>query len=250
MTVAAQKRGAPQRRSALLAAIAAKNAEGLIAVIPDIKCISPKEGNLLSGRNPVEVARQLVSYGAPILSVVTEGVHFGGSTSLLADIVHAVPVPVLRKDFITTSEQLEETKSLGAQAVLLICAMLDEHRLQTLYALALELGLEPLVEVCALDEMKLAKDLGARLIGINNKNIASLEKDEGGPTRTAELAPHAPKGAVVISESGIHTPADARIAALAGAHAVLVGTALWRAPNMQTLFDGLVIERGGSSCGQ
>ena len=207
------------------------------AVIPDIKCVSPKEGDLLRGRDPVEVAKQLVSWGAPVLSVVTEKMHFNGSPDLLREIAQQTGVPVLRKDFIKTPAQLEESLGLGALAVLLIAASVDEATLTTLYQAALQLGLEPLVEVCSAEEMQRAKALGAKLIGINNRNIMTLEHDDGGPARTAALAGLAPADAVLISESGILTAEDAKLAIQAGAHAVLVGTALWQAADMAAAYQ-------------
>jgi len=230
------------------AAIASENARGWVAVIPDIKCVSPKEGDLLRGRDPVEVAQTLVRGGAPVLSVVTEQERFGGSAGLLQAIARAVPVPVLRKDFITTEDQLLETAALGAAAVLLICAIADEKKLRALHAKALTLGIEPLVEVHTAQEMALANQLGARLVGINNRNIVSFEKDDGGPGRTAALACGAPAGALLVSESGILSVGDAQRAAAAGAHAVLVGTALWQARDMGAMYQALRVERKTASC--
>jgi indole-3-glycerol phosphate synthase len=220
-------------------AIKAENGCGFTAVIPDIKCVSPKEGDLLRGRDPVETAAALVSYGAAVLSVVTEGKHFGGSMDLLRAVAKKTGVPVLRKDFITNEKDLHETVECGASAVLLICSMLDGEQLGMLYREALRLGLEPLVETHNEAELELAKRLGARLVGINNKNITTLEKDEGGPARTAALAGMAPKETLLISESGIHSPDDARLAASAGANALLVGTALWQAADMEAAYKSL-----------
>jgi indole-3-glycerol phosphate synthase len=223
------------------AAIARENALGLVAIIPDIKCISPKEGDLLCGRDPVAVAKTLVRRGAPLLSVVTEREHFGGSAELLAAIARTVDVPILRKDFIVHEDQLAETAALGAAAVLLICATIEEKNLRALYEKTLALKLEPFVEVHTTQEMQLARQLGARLVGINNRNIVTLERDNGGPDRTATLASGAPTGALLVSESGILSPEDARLAASAGVNAVLVGTALWQAPDMEAMYQSLRI---------
>ncbi|MCL2656525.1 MAG: indole-3-glycerol-phosphate synthase [Betaproteobacteria bacterium] len=224
------------------AAITAENARGLVAVIPDIKCVSPKEGDLLRGRDPVDVAQALVRGGAPVLSVVTERERFGGSAELLSAIAQAVNVPVLRKDFITHADQLEETAALGAAAVLLICAITDEKNLRALYEKTLTLGMEPFVEVHTAQEMKQANQLGARLVGINNRNIVTFEKDDGGPGRTAALASGVPAGALLISESGILSAEDAKLAAASGANAVLVGTALWQARDMGAIYQALRVE--------
>jgi indole-3-glycerol phosphate synthase len=231
-------------------AIIAENNRGFVAVIPDIKCISPKEGDLLQGRDPAHTAQQLVRCGAPVLSVVTEPERFGGSPQLLHAVAQAAPVPVLRKDFITREDQLAETAELGAAAVLLICAVTDEKTLWMLYEKAMRLGLEPFVEVHTAQEMELAKKLEARLIGINNRDIVTLERDDGGPSRTAALASGVPAGALLVSESGIVSPDDAKLAASAGANAILVGTALWKARNMSAAYHALRIERGIPPCVQ
>ena len=230
------------------AALIAENARGRLAVIPDIKCISPKEGDLLRGRDPVATAQSLVRGGAPALSVVTERERFGGSAELLRAIVQATGVPVLRKDFITRADQLVETAELGAAAALLICAITDEKNLAALHEKTLALGMEPFVEVHTAQEMELARRLGARLVGINNRDIVSLERDDGGPNRTAALAPGAPAGALLVSESGILSPEDAKVAALSGVHAILVGTALWQAPDMDAMHQALRVERKAAPC--
>ncbi len=225
------------------AAIASENAKGCTAVIPDIKCRSPKEGDLLKGRNPVETAKYLVGCGAPVLSVVTEQADFGGSPDLLLSIAKSTGVPVLRKDFIKDTAMLHETVKCGASAVLLICAITDDENIKVLYETSLELGLEPLIEVCTVKEMEFACRLGARLIGINNRDILTGERDNGTPERTAALSALSPKGAVLISESGILSAEDAKLAVLSGADAVLVGTALWQASDMAEMYQTLRIKR-------
>ena len=225
------------------AALISENERGVVAVIPDIKCISPKEGDLLQGRDPVDTAIYLGQCGAPVLSVVTERERFGGSAELLFAITQSTDVPVLRKDFITNKDQLSETAELGAAAVLLICAVTDEKNLCMLYEESLKLGLEPFVEVHTVEEMELARKLGAYLIGINNRDIITLERDDGGPSRTAALASNAPANALLISESGILTPNDVQLAVSAGVNAVLVGTALWKAHDMGAMYQSLRVER-------
>lgn len=224
-------------------AIISENKAGFVAVIPDIKCVSPKEGDLLSGRDPVKTAKYLVDCcGAPALSVVTENSRFGGSDRLLCDIVKNTGVPVLRKDFITNADQISKTKDFGAAAVLLICAVTDEKNLCMLYEQSLKTGLEPVVEASTAGEMDLAKKLRARLVGINNRDIVTLERDGGGPSRTASLASGMPGNALLISESGILSPGDAAAAASAGANAVLVGTALWKARDMGEMYKSLCVK--------
>ncbi|MBQ1334037.1 MAG: indole-3-glycerol-phosphate synthase [Clostridia bacterium] len=213
-----------------------KHKSGLIPVIPDIKLLSPKEGDLARGRDPAEMARLFESLGAPALSVVTEEKHFGGSVELLKSIALTAGIPVLRKDFITTEEELYITRDAGASAVLLICATTQTDDIRRLYEKAVSMGLEPLVETQNEHELELAAELGATLVGINNRNIATLEKDAGGVERTGRLAVLAPKNACLISESGIETPADAKTAIEAGASGVLVGTALWRARDTASFY--------------
>lgn len=217
-------------------ALKARGGQGYFPVIPDIKCRSPKEGDLLRGRNPLEIATLLKTAGAPVLSVVTESVHFGGSLQLLSDIVRETGLPVLRKDFIKDKEDLYETKKAGAGAILLISSMLEENRLKELYREALQIGLEPLVEAHQEEELLLAEALGARLVGINNRNILDLEKDDGTVSSTRLLAAHKPSGSFLISESGIRTEQDVLSARAAGADAALVGTALWMAEDMAATY--------------
>lgn len=218
-------------------ALKKRGEQGYYPVIPDIKCRSPKEGDLLQGRDPVEVAMALAVAGAPVLSVVTESVHFGGSLRLLSDIVRETGLPVLRKDFIKEKEDLYQTKEAGGSAILLICSMLEEYLLKEFYQEALQIGLEPLVEAHNREELLLAETLGARLVGINNRNILALEKDEGTVSSTQQLAAHKPPGSFLISESGILTEGDVHLARSAGADAVLVGTALWQASDMAATYQ-------------
>lgn len=220
-------------------AIMKKKAQGGIPVIPDIKCISPKEGDLLKGRNPVEVAKTLAGIGAPVISVVTEPKSFGGSMKLLEDIAKDTGLPILRKDFITDIDDLRRTKDCGADAVLLMCAVQSPPLLFRLFEEAIKIGLEPLVEAHTKEELFLVKELGVKLVGINNRNILELEKDNGTASVTKQLADYAPADAVLISESSIGSPEEAKLAIDAGADAVLVGTAIWQAANMRDFYMAL-----------
>jgi indole-3-glycerol phosphate synthase len=197
----------------------------LSKIIIDFKPVSPKDGDLFRGRNPADVALYLEKAGVLGLSVVTAEEHFGGSLSLLRTITKTVKLPVLRKDFIQTDDDLYETLDCGATGVLLICAAVKN--LKKLHEKALKIGLKPLVEVHTLDEMKLAKSIGAKIIGINNKDILSLEKDRGTVDLTVDLIKYAPDDAFIISESGIRNRSDAQKAIDSGANAVIVGTAFW-----------------------
>jgi indole-3-glycerol phosphate synthase len=138
-------------------------------MIIDFKSVSPQHGDLFKGRNPLEVARQLEKAGVLGLSVVTENKHFGGSLDLLRSITKAISLPVLRKDFIKTEDDLYETLDCGAKGVLLICSMMEN--IGILHEKALSIGLKPVVEVHTKDEMTLAESIGAKIIGINNRDI-------------------------------------------------------------------------------
>lgn len=213
--------------------------KGRVPVIPDFKMISPSDGPLFQGRDVLKAAKAMEAAGAPALSVVTEPERFGGSLELLSEIVQAVGLPVLRKDFIRTREDVEETARLGAKAILLICACMDEALFRTLYRTALECGLEPLVETHSAEELALAASLGANLVGINNRDILTLERDGGTVSTTARLAAHKPAGSLLVSESGIQTPEDVQAALRSGADAVLVGTSIWKALDPYAYFKRL-----------
>ena len=134
--------------SAFLDALRARAGAGFVPVIPDMKMISPAEGPLFAQRDPAEAAKALVKAGAPVLSVVTEDRHFGGSMALLRSIIREAGVPVLRKDFIQSAADVEATAACGASAVLLICAAMPEDLLRECFAAARDLGLDALVEAC------------------------------------------------------------------------------------------------------
>lgn len=214
-----------------------------VPVIPDIKCQSPKEGDLLRGRDPAALAKQLVAGGARVLSVVTESEHFGGSPQLLEKIASETKVPVLRKDFIREKRHLVETVEMGASAVLLIASMLEKTQLFQLVEEALSLGLEPLVETHNEEEIQSAQQLDLTFVGINNRNIVELELDDGTVARTEKLAACAPKNAFILSESGIAMPEDVQRAISAGAHGVLVGTSILQAEDPVDMYERLNIAR-------
>ena len=216
---------------------------GHVPVIPDFKVISPAEGELFAGRDIIDAARKIEQAGAPALSVVTETKNFGGSKELLRQIAKEVNIPILRKDFINSREELEETVRLGASAILLICACMSEEKLRELYYASLELKIEPLVEVHNREEMRLASYLGAKLVGINNRDILTLEKDGGTVDTTAGLATGKPKESFLISESGLMRAEDVRKAIKSGADAVLVGTAIWSADNPMSFYRELSYEK-------
>ncbi len=208
-------------------------------VIPDLKMRSPAEGNLQQGSDPVDLARALAAAGAPALSVVTEPRHFGGSPDLLAKIRQAVALPILRKDFIVNRDQLQESADLGANAVLLIASLLKARQLLKLVEDSLQLGLEPLVETHNGAEILAVKALKLRMLGINNRNIMQLEMDDGGVGNTEKLTGLVEPGVLIISESSLLSLQDVKRAAAAGAHAVLIGTAILKADDPVKMYRTL-----------
>lgn len=199
-----------------------------IAVMAEYKRRSPSAGALGLGEDPVAVARTYRQAGAAAMSVLTDPVHFEGRLEDLERVAQAVPhLPLLRKDFVVDAGQLFEARLAGASAALLIAAILSDEEMASLLAAAAGVGLECLVEVHTGEEMERTAAAGAAIIGINNRDLRRLVTDLG---VTDALAPLAPAGAVVVSESGVRTADDVRRVRDAGAHAVLVGEALLRHP--------------------
>jgi indole-3-glycerol phosphate synthase len=196
-------------------------------VIAEFKRASPSRGEIRPGADPAEIARAYAGAGAAALSVLTDGPSFGGSLGDLRRAREAVPLPVLRKDFTVAPIQVLEARAAGADAVLLIVAALEPAELKELRALAGSLGLAALVEVHTRRELEVAREAGAALLGINNRDLRSFETDVA---RTLELLPHA-RGCTVVSESGIDRPEVVERLQSEGAHAFLVGEALMFAPD-------------------
>lgn len=189
-------------------------------VIAEVKRASPSKGALAEIGDPAALAADYVAGGATAISVLTEGRRFGGSLADLDAVRTRVDVPLLRKDFIVDAYQLWEARAHGADLALLIVAALEQPLLAELHALAMEIGLTPLVEVHNEAEVERAVGAGARVIGVNARNLRTLEVDRG---TFARIAPAVPEGIVRIAESGIRGPADAADHAAHGADAVLVG---------------------------
>ena len=194
-----------------------------VAVIAEVKRASPSKGALAAIADPAALAADYEAGGARVISVLTERRRFGGSIEDLAAVREAVNVPVLRKDFIISSYQLWEARAYGADLVLLIVAALEQNALVSLVERAVSIGLVPLVEVHTLDELDRALDSGARILGINARNLRTLEVDRG---VFAQIAPRVPDGIIKIAESGVRGPHDLLAYAAAGADAVLVGESL------------------------
>lgn len=187
----------------------------------------------------VIIVLKLEEAGAPVISVVTEAEHFGGSLELLQQIAQVTSVPILRKDFITTREQLLESVEVGASGVLLIAAMLEKEQLFKLIKEALALNLEPLVEIHNETEIIAVNELELKILGINNRNIVEWERDDGNVNVTERLASLVRPGVLVLSESSITSPEDVLRATTTGAHAVLVGTAILRAQDPVKMYHKL-----------
>jgi indole-3-glycerol phosphate synthase len=193
------------------------------SVIAEVKRRSPSKGDLAPIADPAALATQYAEGGAAAISVLTEQRRFGGSLEDLRTVRAAVQVPILRKDFIVEPYQLLEARVAGADLALLIVAALDDDGLRALYDEARELGLTVLVEVHDEAEVERAVDLGADLIGVNARNLKTLEVD---PRTFSRLAPQVPDDRVLVAESGISGPADVERYVGDGARVVLVGEAL------------------------
>jgi indole-3-glycerol phosphate synthase len=198
-----------------------------LAVIAEVKRRSPSKGDIAPMLDAVAQARAYEAAGADAISVLTEPTRFGGSLDDLRAVCAAVGLPVLRKDFIVDKWQIWEAAEAQAAAVLLIVAILSDDRLHELLLEALDCGLDPLVEVHDLEETRRATHAGCTLVGINNRDLVTLEVDVA---TTEYLAPALGPCMFPVSESGIVTSADACRVALSGARAVLVGETLVRAP--------------------
>lgn len=203
-------------------AIAALSGEA-VAVIAEVKRASPSKGALADIDDPAALARDYVAGGASCISVLTEGRRFGGSLADLTAVRAAVDVPVLRKDFVVSSYQVWEARAYGADIVLLIVAALEQSALVSLIERAMSLGMTPLVEVHESDEVGRALEAGATVIGVNARNLKTLEVDR---SAFARLAPQIPGSCLKIAESGIRDARDLICYAEAGADAVLVGESL------------------------
>lgn len=196
-----------------------------LGVIAEIKKASPSRGLIAPDFNPGLQSLAYRDAGVQAISVLTEEDFFLGSSHDLQSVRATVDLPLLRKDFIIEPGQIYEARLLGASAVLLICALLDGRELENHLRLAGELGLAALVEIHERDELVSALSSGARLIGINNRDLRSFQVDLN---VTERLAGMIPSGRTIVSESGLMTPRDVARVYRAGAHAVLIGEALMR----------------------
>jgi len=242
--VKAQSRIRPARRMrieatprrSLLDAI--ENAQK-VPLIAEVKRASPSSGDIGVNVNVLEATKAMVNGGAIAISVLTEPKYFKGDPSYVPMIRRAVKVPVLRKDFIVDEYQLYESAELGADAVLLIAEILGGN-LKRFIRLAYGLDMESLVEVHNEKQVCRACAASAEIIGINNRNLKTMETDLN---ITAKLAPLVPHNITLVSESGIHEPKDVKFVLDAGADAVLVGTAIMRSDDIRKKVRALVNAR-------
>jgi indole-3-glycerol phosphate synthase len=221
----------------LVAALRKRIAAGGAAVIAEIKKASPSKGVLREDFQPARIAESYDRHGAAALSVLTDEKFFQGSVADLEAARAASSIPVLRKDFTIDPYQLFEARAMGADAVLLIAAILDDAQLADFEATALAIGLGVLVEVHDKLELERALQLKTPLLGINNRNLRTFETSL---ETTLSMLPGVPGERLVVSESGIRAPADVQRLRRAGVHAFLVGEAFMRAPDPGLALASLV----------
>ena len=227
--------------------VPAKDAQGLlkprdaeqrgVKVIAEVKRRSPSKGALAQIPDPAALAAQYELGGASVISVLTEQRRFGGSLDDLRAVRCAVDVPVLRKDFVVDSYQLWEARAWGADVVLLIVAALEQEALVSLIERTHSLGMTALVEVHTAEEVARALDADARVVGVNNRDLKTLEVRN---STFADLAPLLPDTVVKVAESGVQGPRDVVEFARAGADAVLVGETLVRGEDPRRAVADLV----------
>jgi len=210
---------------------------GRVAVIAEIKRASPSKGPIAPIPDPVALAKQYAAGGAAVISTLTEERRFGGNLEDLAAVRAAVDIPVLRKDFVVTPYQVYEARAYGADMILLIVAALSQPELASLLALTEQLGMTALVEAHTAQEVATAAAVGAKVIGINARNLKTLQVDRQVFT---ELAAMLPPDAVRVAESGVRNPDDVAAYVQAGADAVLVGESLVKSPNPAAAVQSLI----------
>ncbi|MCH7584070.1 MAG: indole-3-glycerol phosphate synthase TrpC [Acidobacteria bacterium] len=215
--------------------IGALSAPGL-SVIAEVKRRSPSAGSIAPDLDPAQLGSAYERGGAAAISVLTEPDHFGGSLEDLREIGVATSIPVLRKDFILDPLQIDEARAAGADAVLLIAAILSDQVLAGLIDHVSRFGMAALVEAHDSEELRRAIDLGAEVVGVNNRDLASFEVDLETSIR---LRTQIPSSVIAVAESGINSPQDARRMYDAGFDAVLVGTAAARADDPAAFVAGL-----------
>jgi indole-3-glycerol phosphate synthase len=222
---AEELRGRAAARADFRSFVGAVSNRDQVSLIAEVKKASPSAGVIRPDFDPVPIARAYEQAGASAISVLTDREFFQGSIEYLQQIRAAVSLPLLRKDFIIEELQIHEAAACGADAVLLIAAILDDKQLREFRAIAEHLHMDALVEVHDENELDRALAAGARLVGINNRNLATFTVSLA---TTEKLAARIPSDRLIVAESGIHTRADVERVAHAGAKAILVGESLMR----------------------
>ena len=207
-----------------------------ISFICEVKKASPSKGVIAQDFPYLDIAKEYEKSGASAISVLTEPEYFLGSDEYLKEIAEAVAIPVLRKDFTVDAYQIYEAKVLGASAVLLICAILDDEQLTEYLQIAHRLGLSALVEAHDEEEVRRAVKAGARIIGVNNRDLRTFTVDI---KNSVNLGDQIPEGTIYVSESGITTAEDVGVLYRNGTNAVLIGVTLMRSPDKKAMLQEL-----------
>lgn len=207
-----------------------------VTFICEVKKASPSKGVIAEDFPYQNIAKEYENAGADAISVLTEPQYFQGSDRYLTEISSLVNIPVLRKDFTVDEYQIYQAKVIGADAVLLICSLLDTVTIKNYIQICDELGLSALVEAHSEEEVFLAISAGARVIGVNNRNLQTFEVDINNSIMLRNLVP---KDIIFVAESGIKTAKDIAILRNAGVNAVLIGETFMRSPNKEEMLDQL-----------
>lgn len=207
-----------------------------ISFICEVKKASPSKGIIVDDFNYIEIAKEYESAGASAISCLTEPFYFKGSDKFLTEIVENVSIPVLRKDFTVDPYMIYEAKLMGASAILLICAILNDQELKSYFKIADSLGLSVLIEAHTYEEVIRALSCGGRIIGVNNRNLKTFQIDIN---NSIELKKIIPDEIIFVSESGIKTKSDIKKLRDNGTDAVLIGETLMRAINKKEVLDDL-----------
>ena len=207
-----------------------------IGFICEVKKASPSKGLIAENFPYLDIAREYENAGASAISCLTEPFYFQGKNDYLDEISSAVNIPLLRKDFTVDEYMIYEAKNLGASAVLLICAILSPSQLQEYRLIAQELGMDALVETHSEQEVEMALNSGAQIIGVNNRDLRTFAVDVNNSLRLREMVP---QDIAFVSESGIRTAQDIAKLAQNGTDAVLIGETLMRAPDKKKMLEEL-----------